>query len=170
MEALDLDAQTKSDRGPNKRHVNEHIGPTHPAAERSEEPEVDGKAPHESLDLNKVPIQPATFVQSIYQCFFRNIKHERIRSIVPEKTVSFVGDNPSTTAIASFLALFVLAREPLFLYGVLFVVACQVIWISLKWIEYILNDPELKNACEFVGGWSSFAIRQAKRVIHYEKK
>lgn len=135
---------------------------------------INSSSAHESPDLirgTSRPTLPSTIIQSAYGWFAKRIDQWRKSywTHIPKQPVSFATENPSTFAISTFLLLSILSGQPKILYGILCVLACHIFWISLRWSEYILEDPELRNFWKFAEGWSSFAIHQTQRVLHRGK-
>jgi hypothetical protein len=51
------------------------------------------------------------------------------------------------------------------LYGILVVLSLQIFWIVLKWILYIVDDPELRNLHTFCKGWFAVLLKEGSRII-----
>jgi hypothetical protein len=73
--------------------------------------------------------------------------------------------SPSACAIYVCTTSALVLGEPILLYGILIVLSLQIIWIVLKWILYIADDPELRHLQTFCKGWTTVLRKEGSRII-----
>lgn len=93
-------------------------------------------------------------------------KKARIRthdSLLPSEIKTLFYQSVAALAIYAFIvSAFVLGKKE-FLYGIVAVVGLQISWIALKWILYIVDDPDLHRAGQFIKGWCRVFVSESKR-------
>lgn len=82
-----------------------------------------------------------------------------------EIELCFFSSSPAK-AIYACIALTILFEQTVFLYGILAVLGLQIGWVALRWMLYILDDPELKRAMAYMKGWAGVAKRQGDKIAN----
>jgi len=70
----------------------------------------------------------------------------------------------SALAIYGFITMAIISQRIIFLYGVLSVLWAQLAWIALKWLLYVIDDPEWHMMHSFVKGWINVVMREGSRI------
>lgn len=59
-----------------------------------------------------------------------------------------------------------LFHKPWILKGVLLVIYMQICWIVLKWITYIIDDPDLIKNVRYIRGWIRLFLKQGHQILN----
>ena len=82
-----------------------------------------------------------------------------------EIDLCFFSSSPAK-AIYACIGLTILFQQTVFLYGILAVLWLQIAWVALRWMLYLLDDPELKTAWVYMKGWAGVAKRHGDKIVN----